>query len=270
MKVLGELAKGIDFLRRDLRIELSYRLSFLNQFAGIFLSCCGFYFLARFVGPRAFADLGSDYFSFVLVGVAFFEYLTVSLTGFSTTLRDAQMTGTLEQLLVTQTGAGTLVWGGSLYHFVLTTFHAVVYLALGATVFGLSLAKANLMGALAVAALSVLAFSGLGILSAAMIVLFKKGNPLNWLIVSASWLMGGVLYPVSVLPAWVQPLARWNPVTASLDALRATLLKGASLATVSPQTALLAAWAAVLLPASMLLFRWAVEQSKVSGTLGDY
>jgi len=265
-----ELAKGVDFLRRDARIELSYRLSLFTQLAHIFVTCCGFYFLARYVGGRVFPDLGTDYFSFVLVGVAFSNYLGVSLTGYANSLRDAQMTGVFEQLLVTQTSVGTIVWGGSLYHFVMTTVHALAYLIMGATVFGASLGRANLLGAGVVVLLSVLAFSGLGILSAAMVVLFKKGNPFNWLILSASWLVCGVLYPVSVLPGWLQVVAQWNPLTSSLDALRATLLKGASLTALPAEITMLVAFAITLLPASILLFGWAVEQSKTSGTLADY
>ena len=265
-----EAAKGIDFLWRDLRLETSYRLGFFTQTVGILFSVTANYFLARFVGPRAFADLGVDYFSYILVGVAFFGYLSVSLTSFSTALREAQMTGVFEQLLVTQTAVGTVVWGGSLYHFLLTTLHALAHLAAGAWLFGADFSRANAPAAVVVAMLSILAFSGVGVFSSALIVLFKKGNPLNWLIVSSSWLLGGVLFPVSVLPPWMQAIARWNPLTASLDALRAALLKGATLADLAPQTALLATFAVALLPASLLCFAWAVERSKVSGTLAEF
>ena len=61
-----EAAKGIDFLWRDLRLETSYRLGFFTQTVGILFSVTANYFLARFVGPRAFADLGVDYFSYIL------------------------------------------------------------------------------------------------------------------------------------------------------------------------------------------------------------
>ena len=270
LQLLRGLGKSVDFLRRDLRIELTYKFSLINQLADIFFTCCGYYFLARFVGARAFPELGVNYFGYILIGVAFFDYMTVSLTSFSSALRDAQMTGAFEQLLVTQTSLGTIVFGGALYHFLWTTLRSLAFLVLGAWGFGLSLAQANLFGAAFVALLSILAFSGVGILSAAMIVVFKRGNPLNWLILSASWLVGGVLYPVSILPSWLQPLARWNPLTVSLAALRAALLKGASVAALAPQISLLLVCSAAILPASLLCFRWAVEQAKISGTLGEF
>ena len=48
---------------------------------------------------RALAGL----FAFALVGFAFFDYLTVSLTAFDTSIVEAQQNGTLEAMLVTET-----------------------------------------------------------------------------------------------------------------------------------------------------------------------
>jgi ABC-2 type transport system permease protein len=41
---------------------------------------------------------------------------------------------------------------------------------------------------------------GLGIISAAFIMRFKKGNPVTWMVATASELLGGVYFPIDVLP----------------------------------------------------------------------
>lgn len=72
---------------------------------------------------------------------------------------------------------------------------------------------ANWLGAMTILVVSIVAFAGLGIISTSYLLLFKRGNPARWLIVGASSLLGGIMYPVSVLPVPLQWLARLIPVT---------------------------------------------------------
>lgn len=66
------------------------------------------------------------------------------------------------------------------------------------------------------AALSILltltTFMGLGVLAAAFILVFKKGNPVTWAMATLSELLGGVYFPTTILPDWMQSIARWIPV----------------------------------------------------------
>ncbi len=68
-----------------------------------------------------------------------------------------------------------------------------------------------------------LAFSGLGILSASYLLIFKRGNPVNWAILGLSSVVGGMMYPISVLPMWLQYVAWLTPVTYSLEGMRAAI-----------------------------------------------
>ena len=114
---------------------------------------------------------------------------------------------------------------------------------------------------------SILAFAGLGIVSASYLLLFKRGNPARWLIVGASSLLGGMMYPVSVLPVPLQWMARLLPVTYSLEGMRQALLAGASFAQLWPSVRALLLFAVVLLPLSGIIFAWALRQTKITGTL---
>jgi ABC-2 type transport system permease protein len=118
-----------------------------------------------------------------------------------------------------------------------------------------------------VLAASLLSFSGLGILSASYLLLFKRGNPAKWLLIGLWGIAGGMLFPVSILPDWLQVVAKLNPMTHALNAMRAALLGNAGLAELRPSIGLLLLFAAVLLPVSMLVFYWTLERTKSSGTL---
>jgi ABC-2 type transport system permease protein len=107
----------------------------------------------------------------------------------------------------------------------------------------------------------------LGILSSAYLLLFKRGNPAKWFFLGVSSVVGGMLFPVSVLPGWLQVVAHLNPVTYALEAMRSALLDGASVPAIAKPLAILLVFALILLPTSTLAFSWALERTKVTGTL---
>ncbi len=72
------------------------------------------------------------------------------------------------------------------------------------------------------------------------------------------------------ISCWIRWISSLLPVTYALDGMRKSLLASASLADVLPDVAALAAFAAVLLPLSLVAFRLAVRKAKRDGTLSHY
>jgi ABC-2 type transport system permease protein len=259
--------------RRDLAVARSYRVAFLIEIFQALFGAAGFYFLSQFVqSPSLQKSLppGTTYFSFALVGIAFFDYLSVGLITFDESLQEARQNGTLENLLVTQTSLTVILAGSGLYPFALMSLRTGIYIAWGAILFGFPLRGANWPGAVLVLAASVLAFSGLGILSASYLLVFKRGNPVNWAVLGLSSVVGGMMYPISVLPVWLQYVARLTPVTYSLEGMRAAILGHASLRELLPSIGALLLFAAVLLPVSFAVFSWALRRTKITGTLTHF
>lgn len=267
------LRKPLAFLRKDFLSATSYKLAFLGQLFNIVFISLSYFFLAKLLSlsdSPLLAPYGGDYFSFVLIGVACGSYLEIALRGFSTSIRDAQMLGTLEALLVTQTSIPTLIFSSSLYSFVVTSVRVLMFLALGAFALGLQTEHANVLGGLAVLALTVASFSSLGILSASFIMIFKRGDPFSWFFTNSSWLLGGVYYPISILPDWLQTASQFLPITYSLEALRMTLLRGKPLGDLASTLLPLVIFTVTLLPASLWIFGRAVKRAKADGTLTQY
>lgn len=261
------------FLRRDLRIEMSYSLSFLLQIVGIFPLVLMFYFLSGLFGGALLNPLkayGGSYFPFVLIGVAVQNYFTSALSSFAGGIREAQLSGTLEAVFSTPVRIPVFLVGSALYAFVLNSIKILVYLIIGSLIAGMVFNLYNLPGTLLVIILSIMAFSGMGIFSASFIILFKKGDPLNWFFSVVSWLLGGVYYPVSVLPEWLQRISFFIPMTHSLEALRVLLLSQGNLASVSNHLIGLIIWALVGLPASYFCFHYALKRARITGSLGHY
>jgi ABC-2 type transport system permease protein len=185
---------------RDLRTDLSYKLSFALQALDVLIGAAAFYFLARYIGDRADRYAA---FPFLLVGLAVNGYMTTALAVSAQAVRKDQLTGTLKSILVTPTSPLTLMALSSVYPIARSTVDAALYLAAGAAL-GLPLSRANAPAALAVFAASLLATLGLAIASAAFTLAFKRGDPLAWLFGVLSWLLGGVFFPQDVLPPLLQ------------------------------------------------------------------
>ena len=243
------------------------------QFGGLFMVLVSFFFLSRLFEEAFLPHLeryGGSYFSFALIGIALGTYTTLSLQTFRTTIRRSQMNGTMEALLGTQTRLSTIIVGSSQYSFVFGTLQVGVYLLAGVAIFNADIAFGNMLGALLALALTVLSTAGLGILSASFIMVLKQGDPMSLIVNGGTWLLSGVVYPVSVLPAGLQSVSAFLPMTHGLEAMRLSLLTGASLGEIAPELLTLVVFAVVLLPVSLLTFRFAVHRAKMDGSLGHY
>jgi len=157
--------------------------------------------------------------------------------------------------------------GSAVYPFAATTLRIAVYLGWSAALFHFPLGGANWIAVTAVLLATLFAFSGLGIFSAAHLLLFKRGNPAKWFLLGISSLVGGMLFPVSILPDWLQFVAKLNPITYALDAMRGALLDGASVPEIGRPLLVLLLFAVILLPTSVVAFSWALRRTKITGTL---
>jgi ABC-2 type transport system permease protein len=110
-----------------------------------------------------------------------------------------------------------------------------------------------------------------GILSAAFIIYFKRGDPVNFFISSAGFLFGGVLFPASAeVMGPLAGLSRFVPITYANRVVRQSLLQEATLAELLPDLAVLAAFAVVLLPIGIAGARLAIRHAKAEGSLIQY
>jgi ABC-2 type transport system permease protein len=107
-------------------------------------------------------------------------------------------------------------------------------------------------------------------LSAAFLMTFKRGNPVNFFINAAATLFGGVYFPVEVLPESLQVISWVLPITYSLEAMRKTLLTGAGLQDVGFELVVLIGFSVVLVPIGLTAFRVAVSKARRDGTLGQF
>jgi ABC-2 type transport system permease protein len=250
---------------------VSYRASFLLGLVSGFALLTTFFFLGRTVGTtELMARFRGGYFGFAIVGLAAMGPLHAALMELSRRVRDAQVSGTLEAVLAAPVGPGTSIVLSAIGPLLSSVLRMTALLAAAALLFGLPLQVQALPQAAAALALSLVAFLALGVLSAAFTIRFKRGDPVAYFVDVVSVLLGGVFYPVDVLPPFLRSAADLLPLTHALQALRLALLSGADLSSLGAPLARLALFAAVLLPVALLTFAWAVRRAKDDGSLTHF
>lgn len=259
------------FFRRDLLTEASYRANALLGLAGGLFTILTFYFLSAVVerGAPGLSRLRGGYFAFVLLGLSVSALLREALSGFALRVRQAQVTGTLEVVLSTPVPPAAIILCASVFPLFAATLRATLYLLFGYALFTSEISLAHLPAALAALALGVASFAAIGIFSASATMVLKRGDPVAWSVGALSLLLGGVYYPVEILPAPLQVAAEALPITHTLRALREALLGGGG-PVLARSLLILGAFALVLLPLSLALFALAVRRARRDGTLTHF
>jgi ABC-2 type transport system permease protein len=257
---------------RDVLTAASYRTGFVLSFGGSILNILGIFFLSKAFGAGLAAPIeryGGNYFAFAVVGVAFSTFMGVGLTGIGSRIREGQMTGTLELMLLSPNRLGVLLFSSSLWSHTQALVTLLVFLVTG-VLLGMDLGHANVPMATASLILAVVAFNALGLLSASMVIVIKQGNPVSLLVGMASVLLGGVLYPVSVLPGWLQAIGQLLPLTHALELIRRSVLQGEGIDTLWGPFLALAGLTAILLPIGLWACSQAVRLAQTDGSLSQY
>jgi ABC-2 type transport system permease protein len=157
-----------------------------------------------------------------------------------------------------------------MYEFGIAALRSAAYLIGAALLLGLDLSRANWLSLALAVPLIVAAFSGLGLLAAGTTMLVRRMNPVAMVIGSLSFFLSGVLYPVSVLPAWLRAIGRLLPLTHTLAVLRGALLVGLSPAALADSFGALIVFAGLLAPVGTAVFAFALRRARIDGSLSHY
>jgi ABC-2 type transport system permease protein len=254
--------------RRDARIELSYHFQLAMRYFSTLLSVALFFFIGKLVRDAPeLEQYSGGYFSFALIGLIVTAFATIALREVSRTFTTEASAGTLEILLAGPTPLSSIIAGSLVVPFGIGVTDMVIYLAAGFFFGGVEYTLWGSLLAIPILILTILSFVAVGIFATAFLVLTKRGEPFSLLVLGATSLLAGTLFPVSLLPAPLQALSRLLPAYYGLNALREVLLAGAGLEAVWDEILVLVAFNLVLLPLSMWALRRSLREARVLGTL---
>lgn len=276
------------FLRREYRIWQSYRANQLMWMANIFTTTLLFFLMGRMLGAAGARALGpaygTNYMSFIVVGITVNVFIHTNLWDPYTRLRRSYFNGTMDLFLLSPMSVYTPILG-LMTKSLIDDYPRLLFVGgFGMLLFGATFRFTYWPLALLFTVLFLLAGFGIGLLSASSFHLLhiQRGTePVRFLVEQVlAALLAGAYYPVASLPRPLQWLASLIPHTYALDALRRLLDPGAQLAAkalplqgvlgLSPlatDAAALSLMAAVLLPLGLHLYGRGIEKARREGSL---
>ena len=261
------------FVKRGFLIWKSYQMAMVLNLANMFISVASFYFVAKLVGFQEdnclLKPYGGDYLAFLIIGIVFQSFISVSQNSFSRTISSEQRAGTLEYLLMSKTPLYQLLLGSTLWSFLMIILNSTIVLTSAIFVFGLRL-KANLLVAALVLLLTIASMAGIGMISAGIIMVTKQGDPVGWFVGLLAGFLSGVYYPIEVFPPFLQKASLILPTTHALIALRQALINDVSFVQVSSEVFVLLAFSCLTIPLGLATFRYGFDRARREGTLAYY
>lgn len=177
-----------------------------------------------------------------------------------------RQTGTLGNLFVAPAPRFSWLAGFQLFAITESLVTATLSVSIGKAIFGLPLhiAPATLLVTMA---LFIAAMWGFSMIVGAAGVALRNANQLSNLIFPILQLVAGTLYPISLMPGWIEVPARCLPFGYGIQAMVDSVTRGASFADVSGDLLALGGFAVALPLLGIAAFRAVERRTRVRGTL---
>jgi ABC-2 type transport system permease protein len=266
MRLWCEAMTGI--VRRDAILFASYRTQIVSQLLSPLFAIAIFYYISHLLTVKSFHSPGG-YFGFVLVGLVIVEILTLSLGIMPGSVRQELVSGTIERFLVSTHGPVNGILGTMVFPLLNAFLSGVLTLVLATVVFGLPLAATSFL-AIPVALLGVIAFMPFALFLVAVVMAFKQVAGVSQFIVSGIAIVGGLYFPVALLPGWIRWMSEVQPFTPATDLMRHLLVDTPLVHPAGVELLKLVGFSVVLLPASFMLLRMAIRYGQRTGTIAEY
>lgn len=273
MSALAELAKVPAFVRRDLRIALSYRTAVFGGLIAAGAQALVFSFIGRLVDPARLPTFGgahASYLEFVTIGIGLNMIVLLMVHQLATAIRTEQMIGTLESLLVTPTKPLIIQIGSAAFELIYIPLKMALFVGLISVIFGLHFHSSGIGPAIALMLAFLPFLWGLGLLCGGAILTFRRGAGA---VTTGGTLLGlasGAFFPLSLLPHWVGLIAAKNPLAVAIHGLRETLIGGTGWTSMGSDLMILVPVSIAAMAAGAIAFRAALARERRNGTLGLY
>jgi ABC-2 type transport system permease protein len=202
----------------------------------------------------------------LLVGGVIWAFLGIIFEIVTETVAWERWEGTIEYTFMAPVSRPVHLIGMGVYAVLYGLVRAAAIFVAVVAFIGIHLPHANYGAAIALLAIASISFIGVGMMTAVLpLISPEKGTQLGFVAQGLMLVVSGVYYPVSVLPDWMQWIAKISPATYALRGNRDQILNGAGLrwADVWPLLVI----GALSIPIGLLVFRAGERYAKQHGKL---
>ena len=198
---------------------------------------------------------GSRYIYFLIPGLLGMNLMGSAMWSIGFAIVDARRKKLLKRLVASPMPRAYYLLSFLLSRMALLVIEVAALVGFGALLFHVPVRGSLLeLGLLCV--LGSLSFCALGLLLASRAKTIEAASGLMNVVMMPMWIASGVFFSSQKFPDAMQPFLKALPLTALIDALRASMLQGAHLGQMISQVAIMLCWMVVCFGLALKLFRW--------------
>jgi ABC-2 type transport system permease protein len=203
----------------------------------------------------ASTEPGSRYIDFLIPGLLGMNLMNAAMWGIGFALVDMRQRKLLKRFVGTPMRRSDFLLALTSSRLVLMLIEVGLLLGFGTLVFHMRV-LGSLLTIVLVGAVGAISFGGVALLIASRAQKIESVSGLMNLIMMPMWIFSGVFFSYERFPAITLPFIKALPLTALNDALRDTILQGASLASQSARILILLVWGGASFLLALRWFRW--------------
>jgi ABC-2 type transport system permease protein len=201
------------------------------------------------------SEPGSRYIDFLIPGLLGMNLMNSGMWGVGFALVEMRQRKLLKRFVATPMRRSDFLLALTSSRLVLMVIEVGLLLGFGVLVFHMRV-LGSILSVVLLASLGAVTFGGVGLLTACRAQKIETVSGLINLVMMPMWIFSGVFFSYQRFPAVTHPFIKALPLTALNDALRATILEGASLGSQSGRLLVLAVWGGVSFVLALRWFRW--------------
>lgn len=201
------------------------------------------------------SEPGSRYIDFLIPGLIGMNVMNAAMWGIGFAIVDMRQRKLLKRFVATPMRRSDFMLALASSRLLLMITEVGLLLGFGVLVFHMRV-LGSVVVILLIGAIGALGFAGIGLLTASRAQKIESVSGLINVVMMPMWIFSGVFFSYERFPAVIQPLIKALPLTALNDALRATILEGASLPAQTGRLMILALWGGVSFVLALKWFRW--------------
>jgi ABC-2 type transport system permease protein len=211
----------------------------------------------------------SDFIGYIVIGTTVWMWQNIVLWDVGFSLRNEQMRGTLESNWLSPTWRFSYLLGHTGPQIIsMLMFIGITALEFG-LIFGVKLHGSVWMILLVMLA-AIPSIYGLGFAFASLVITVKEANAFVFLIRGLVMIFCGITFPISLLPGWMQAIAKWLPQTYLIHGMRAAAFSNAGITELLPDLIPLLLFGAFWLVVGYSTFLWMERRARRTGAIGQY
>jgi ABC-type multidrug transport system permease subunit len=200
-------------------------------------------------------EVGNRYIDFLLPGLMGLNLMGGGLWGVGFVLVDMRVRKLLKRLLATPMRRSDFLLSVLIARLVFLLPEMLLLVLVGRLIFDVPI-RGSALTLILVIVVGACAFSGVGLLVACRADKTETVSGLMNLVMLPMWLLSGTFFSSRRFPDVAQPFIQALPLTQLNDALRQTMLEGASVVQVAGHLGILALWAVITFALALRWFRW--------------